>query len=115
MDSASNVPAFITKLWKLVEDPNYDHLIQWNQVCIANKSMPLLCHYLDKHSKLAICLSSVAQSLDSNEQTNRVEAGRQSSLTTDPIGSCSSTVSLSLRGSCELNRHTMARGHTRTT
>ncbi|CAG2173067.1 unnamed protein product [Oppiella nova] len=32
MDSTgSTVPAFITKLWRLVEDNDYDHLIQWNE------------------------------------------------------------------------------------
>lgn len=29
--TVANVPAFLTKLWKLVEDPNYDHLIHWSQ------------------------------------------------------------------------------------
>lgn len=32
--TAANVPAFLTKLWKLVDDPNYDHLIHWSQVSI---------------------------------------------------------------------------------
>ena len=27
----SNVPAFLVKLWKLVEDPQYDEHISWNK------------------------------------------------------------------------------------
>lgn len=27
----SNVPAFLVKLWKLVEDPQYDDHISWNK------------------------------------------------------------------------------------
>lgn len=29
---ASNVPAFLTKLWTLVEDPDTNHLICWSAV-----------------------------------------------------------------------------------
>jgi len=29
---ASNVPAFLTKLWTLVEDPETNHLICWSTV-----------------------------------------------------------------------------------
>lgn len=28
----SNVPAFLVKLWKLVEDPQYEEHISWNKV-----------------------------------------------------------------------------------
>ena len=31
-DSGANVPAFLAKLWKLVEDPTTDDLINWNEV-----------------------------------------------------------------------------------
>ncbi|XP_054164633.1 heat shock factor protein-like isoform X2 [Oppia nitens] len=31
MDTNANVPAFITKLWRIVEDVTYNHLIQWSQ------------------------------------------------------------------------------------
>ena len=30
----SNVPAFLVKLWKLVEDPQYELHISWNRVTI---------------------------------------------------------------------------------
>lgn len=29
---ASNAPAFVLKLWKLVGDPNVDDLISWSKV-----------------------------------------------------------------------------------
>uniref|UniRef100_A0A8C7WW19 Uncharacterized protein n=1 Tax=Oryzias sinensis TaxID=183150 RepID=A0A8C7WW19_9TELE len=29
---SSNVPAFLTKLWTLVEDPDTNHLICWSAV-----------------------------------------------------------------------------------
>lgn len=32
MLSGSNVPAFLTKLWTLVEDPDTDPLICWSKV-----------------------------------------------------------------------------------
>ena len=36
----SNVPAFLVKLWKLVEDPQYEEHISWNKVsklyCVFN-------------------------------------------------------------------------------
>lgn len=32
--ASSNVPAFLTKLWKLVSDPKYDHLIHWSEVSV---------------------------------------------------------------------------------
>ena len=34
----SNVPAFLVKLWRLVEDPQYDEHISWNKVSLR------LCH-----------------------------------------------------------------------
>ena len=34
---ASNVPAFLTKLWTLVEDPDTNHLICWSAVSQASK------------------------------------------------------------------------------
>lgn len=33
---SSNVPAFLTKLWTLVEDPETNHLICWSTVSTAN-------------------------------------------------------------------------------
>ena len=35
--SGSNVPAFLTKLWTLVEDPDTDPLICWSPVSYSNK------------------------------------------------------------------------------
>lgn len=29
---AANVPAFLSKLWKMVNDPDTDHLITWSPV-----------------------------------------------------------------------------------
>lgn len=34
MVSGSNVPAFLTKLWTLVEDPDTDPLICWSPVSL---------------------------------------------------------------------------------
>ena len=28
-----NVPAFLIKLWKIVEDENLDNIVSWSQVC----------------------------------------------------------------------------------
>lgn len=41
-DATSSVPAFLGKLWKLVEDPSTNHLISWNAVraSICNHSLP---------------------------------------------------------------------------
>lgn len=33
----SNVPAFLVKLWKLVEDQQYDMHISWNRVNFSSK------------------------------------------------------------------------------
>lgn len=33
-DNLANVPAFLTKLWKMVSDSKTDHLIRWSPVCI---------------------------------------------------------------------------------
>uniref|UniRef100_A0A8C9U1E3 Uncharacterized protein n=1 Tax=Serinus canaria TaxID=9135 RepID=A0A8C9U1E3_SERCA len=33
---AGNVPAFLTKLWTLVEDPDTDSLICWSPVSAGN-------------------------------------------------------------------------------
>lgn len=30
---SGNVPAFLMKLWKLVEDPDLNEIISWNEVC----------------------------------------------------------------------------------
>jgi hypothetical protein len=32
--SGTNIPAFLTKLWTLVEDKKYDELIAWDPVII---------------------------------------------------------------------------------
>lgn len=29
---AANIPAFLSKLWKIVNDPDIDHLICWSSV-----------------------------------------------------------------------------------
>ena len=29
-----NVPAFLLKLWNIVENPTYEHLVSWNHVFI---------------------------------------------------------------------------------
>ncbi|XP_074605492.1 uncharacterized protein LOC141858598 [Brevipalpus obovatus] len=57
--ASSNVPAFLTKLWKLVSDPKYDHLIHWsengksfiikNQAQFAKDLLPLYF----KHNNMA--------------------------------------------------------------
>lgn len=39
----SNVPAFLTKLWTLVEDPETNHLICWSTVCAANAGFHFEC------------------------------------------------------------------------
>ena len=56
---ASNVPAFLAKLWKMVDDPSTDHLISWgdlgNSFVIHNQaefSQSLLPYYY-KHSNMA--------------------------------------------------------------
>lgn len=56
---ASNVPAFLAKLWKMVDDPETDHLIAWgdlgNSFVIHNQaefSQSLLPYYY-KHSNMA--------------------------------------------------------------
>lgn len=35
----SNVPAFLVKLWKLVEDPQYNEHISWNKVCLTSNAL----------------------------------------------------------------------------
>lgn len=32
-NNTTNIPAFLVKLWKMVNDPNIDHLICWSEVC----------------------------------------------------------------------------------
>ena len=34
---SSGVPAFLAKLWKLVEDPSSDHLISWSPVSVRRR------------------------------------------------------------------------------
>jgi heat shock transcription factor 1 len=56
---ASNVPAFLAKLWKMVDDPETDHLIAWgdhgtsfvihNQADFSQSLLP----YYYKHSNMA--------------------------------------------------------------
>lgn len=36
-ETGAGVPAFLAKLWRLVEDPETNHLIYWNKVCILNE------------------------------------------------------------------------------
>ena len=57
--SASGIPAFLAKLWKMVDDPDTDHLIAWgdfgNSFVIYNQaefSQSLLPYYY-KHSNMA--------------------------------------------------------------
>ena len=57
--SASGIPAFLAKLWKMVDDPDTDHLIAWgdfgNTFVIHNQaefSQSLLPYYY-KHSNMA--------------------------------------------------------------
>ena len=39
--TTTNIPAFLSKLWTLVEDPKYDELIAWDPVNITkNKTLP---------------------------------------------------------------------------
>ena len=54
----SNVPAFLNKLWKMVDDPSTNHLISWNpegnsfvinnQIEFAQSQLP----YYYKHSNM---------------------------------------------------------------
>ena len=39
--TTTNIPAFLSKLWTLVEDPKYDQLIAWDPVSLFN-SLTLL-------------------------------------------------------------------------
>lgn len=34
--TTTNIPAFLSKLWTLVEDPKYDQLIAWDAVIITH-------------------------------------------------------------------------------
>ena len=40
--SGTNIPAFLTKLWTLVEDKKYDELIAWDQVLNFKNKLLLL-------------------------------------------------------------------------
>jgi heat shock transcription factor 1 len=40
----TNVPAFLAKLWKIVEDPQTNDLICWSPVCDPLLTEILLCH-----------------------------------------------------------------------
>jgi heat shock transcription factor 1 len=40
----TNVPAFLAKLWKIVEDPETNDLICWSPVCEQLMTEILLCH-----------------------------------------------------------------------
>lgn len=52
---SSNVPAFLTKLWTLVEDPETNHLICWSAVSTANARGYLNCTgQLDKSKSKAL-------------------------------------------------------------
>ncbi len=43
---ASNVPAFLTKLWTLVEDPDTNHLICWSTVSqTVHDAVSILSHH----------------------------------------------------------------------
>lgn len=42
----ANVPAFLTKLWKLVEDPLYNDLICWNAVSLMRSCATLLIQFV---------------------------------------------------------------------
>ena len=39
---SSGVPAFLAKLWKLVEDPSSDHLISWSPVSPAPQAFDII-------------------------------------------------------------------------
>lgn len=41
-ENAVNVPAFLSKLWKMVNDPSTDNLISWGPVCAY-----VICHQID--------------------------------------------------------------------
>lgn len=41
-DNAINVPAFLGKLWKMVNDPATDHLICWNSVSYYRSVITLI-------------------------------------------------------------------------
>lgn len=44
--TTTNIPAFLSKLWTLVEDPKYDQLIAWDAVIIIH------CETLNNKLKL---------------------------------------------------------------
>lgn len=43
----SNVPAFLVKLWKLVEDPQYEEHISWNKASFFYKADRFLFPFYD--------------------------------------------------------------------
>lgn len=49
------VPAFLAKLWRLVEDPETNHLIYWNSVRIKYKSKSFMELIMTSFLKLSSC------------------------------------------------------------
>ena len=48
--SGTNIPAFLTKLWTLVEDKKYDELIAWDPVNpFFSSPLTLLMHPIINH------------------------------------------------------------------
>lgn len=56
---SSNVPAFLTKLWTLVEDPDTNHLICWSAVSqdffLKDSDMQANCDTFINHFNLLVC------------------------------------------------------------
>lgn len=45
-ENTVNVPAFLGKLWKMVNDPNTDHLISWSLVSKSRVVLELSSTYI---------------------------------------------------------------------
>lgn len=45
LETAAGVPAFLAKLWRLVEDKETNDLISWSSVCIENDEIEMVFVY----------------------------------------------------------------------
>ncbi len=78
--STSNIPAFLSKLWTLVEDKKYDELIAWDPVCcLFVSSHP---HWRPSSAFLLPVKSPATASTCSIRRVSRAKSSRGSSNTT---------------------------------
>lgn len=63
---SSGVPAFLAKLWKLVDDPSSDHLISWSSVIIHNAHLQHNVNYCT-----ACCSVGIRSHLDIQIKANK--------------------------------------------